>query len=452
MGGNDMSETNIETLLKQGDFLCECGKTHAAKLSRAIIESGAINKIPEIVGLYGAKKVFVLADENTYAAAGEKVESVLNSAGIAMKKYVMGKARIEPDEKAVGSVVLHYDATCDMMISVGSGVINDIGKIVANIAGIPYMIVGTAPSMDGYASATSSVIRDELKVSVDSKCPDVVIGDLDVLCESPLKMIQSGIGDMIAKYISICEWKISKIINGEYYCERIASLINAALKKVADNARGIVTRDKEAVRSVMEGMVLSGIAANYAGVSRPVSGMEHYFSHVWDMRAVEFGIPFDFHGIQCGIGTIDSLRVYEKLKSIAPDRKKALDYVEKFDYDSWKKVLVKYLGKGADAMISNEKKERKYDKEAHKKRLETIIDKWDEILGVINTLPSADSVEKMLKEIGAPTTVEEIEVTREAEHYAFLITKDIRDKYIGSRLLWDLGLIDEFADELFPVK
>lgn len=447
-----MSETTITALLGKGDFICECGKKHAAKLSKAIIETGAIDKIPEIINSYGSKKVFILADENTYAAAGEKVEKTLNSAGIEIKKYVMGKARIEPDEKAVGSVILHYDATCDMLVSVGSGVINDIGKIVANIAKIPYMIVGTAPSMDGYASATSSVIRDELKVSVDSKCPDVVIGDLDVLCQSPLKMIQSGIGDMIAKYISICEWKISKIINGEYYCDRIAELINAALKKVVDNARGIVTRDKEAVKAVMEGMVLSGIAANYAGVSRPVSGMEHYFSHVWDMRAVEFGIPFDFHGIQCGIGTINSLRVYEKIKTLLPNKEKALKYVSGFDYEEWKKTLIKYLGKGADAMILNEKKERKYDKEAHAKRLETIIEKWDEILAVIDTLPSSESVETMLKDIGAPTTVEEIDVTREAEHYAFLITKDIRDKYIGSRLLWDLGLIDEFADELFPIK
>ena len=447
-----MSETNITALLAKGDFVCECGKPHAAKLSKAIIETGAINKIPEIINGYGAKKVFILADENTYSAAGETVENVISSAGIKYKKFVMGKARIEPDEKAVGSVILHYDATCDMLISVGSGVINDIGKIVANIAKIPYMIVGTAPSMDGYASATSSVIRDELKVSVDSKCPDVVIGDLDVLCKSPLKMIQSGIGDMIAKYISICEWKISKIINGEYYCERIATLINTALKKVVDNARGIVTRDKEAVKAVMEGMVLSGIAANYAGVSRPVSGMEHYFSHVWDMRAVEFGVPFDFHGIQCGIGTINSLRVYEKIKTLVPNREKALEFVSNFDYEEWKKTLIKYLGKGADAMISNEQKERKYDKESHAKRLETIIQKWDEIIAVIDTLPSSESVEMMLKDIGAPTTVEEIDVTREAEHYAFLITKDIRDKYIGSRLLWDLGLIDEFADELFPIK
>ena len=446
-----MGETNIEELLARGDFLCECGKMHAAKLKKVVIKSGAILSIPEIISGYGAKKAFVLADGNTFDAAGEKVISALNGTGIAYKTFIMGRERIEPGEHAVGSVVLHYDATCDILISIGSGVINDIGKIVANIAKIPYIVVGTAPSMDGYASATSSVIRDDLKVSVDSKCPEVVIGDLDVLCESPTHMILSGIGDMLAKYISICEWRISNVINGEYFCERIAGLINTALKTCVDNAEGVLTKSPEAVKAVMEGMVLSGIAANYAGVSRPVSGMEHYFSHVWDMRAIEFKTPSDLHGIQCGIGTVDSLRVYERIKTIVPDRKKALACVEKFNYDEWKKFLVKNLGRGADAMILNEKKEGKYDKDKHAARLDLIIGHWNEILKIIDGLPSSRKIAALLEKIGAPVKASDIGVTREEERNAFLMTKDIRDKYIGSRLLWDLGELDETADEIFPL-
>ena len=446
-----MKETTIEHLLEKGDFLCECGKQHSAKLKKAVIGAGAISAIPEIVGEYGAKKAFILADGNTFDAAGEKVVSVLNGAGIAYKTFIMRRERIEPGEHAVGSVVLHYDPKSDILISVGSGVINDIGKIVSAAANIPYIIVGTAPSMDGYASATSSVIRDDLKVSVDSKCPEIVIGDLDVLCKSPTHMILSGIGDMLAKYISICEWRISNLINGEYFCERIAGLINAALKKCVDNAEGVLTKSPEAVKAVMEGMVLSGIAANYAGVSRPVSGMEHYFSHVWDMRAIEFGTPSDLHGIQCGIGTVDSLRVYERIKTIVPDRKKALDYAAAFNYDDWKRFLVKNLGRGADAMIENEKKEGKYDKNKHAARIDSIIAHWDGILRIIDGLPSSGSIDALLKKIGAPVTAAEIGVTKEEERNAFLMTKDIRDKYIGSRLLWDLGLLDEVTDELFPL-
>ena len=445
-----MKETNIEALLAKGDFLCECGRMHAAKLKKAVIRSGAIAELPGILRGFGAEKAFVLADENTFAAAGEKVVSVLDGASVAYRSFIMGKERIEPGEHAVGSALLHFDPTCDVLVSVGSGVINDIGKIIANTANIPYVIVGTAPSMDGYASATSSVIRDDLKVSVDSKCPEVVIGDLDVLCESPVHMILSGIGDMLAKYISICEWRISNVINGEYYCERIAGLINTALKKCVDNAEGVLTKDPEAVKAVMEGMVLSGIAANYAGVSRPVSGMEHYFSHVWDMRAIEFKTPSDLHGIQCGIGTVDSLRVYEKIRTLVPDKQKAINYVASFDYDKWKEFLVKNLGKGADAMIINEAKERKYDREKHAARIDLIIGHWDEIIRIIDGLPSSEQTASLLRRLGAPVTASDIGVSAEEEHNAFLMTKDIRDKYIGSRLLWDLGMLDEVADELFP--
>ena len=103
-------------------------------------------------------------------------------------------------------------------------------------------------------------------------------------------------------------------------------------------------------------------------------------------------------------------------------------------------------------MVANEAKEHKYDVEAHAKRLDVIIEKWDEILAVIDTLPSSEAVTAMLKIAGAPTTVEEINVTKEAERNAFLITKDIRDKYIGSRLLWDLGELVEVCDKHFPLK
>ena len=440
-----------EDLIARGTFECRCGKIHSPKIKKAIIESGAIEKTPSVLHELGGKKVFVIDDPNTHKAAGEAVLAILDKAGIPYTLFTFRESRPEPDEKAVGSVILHYDSTCDIILGVGSGVVNDIGKIVADVAHAPYVIVGTAPSMDGYASGTSSVIRDNLKVSVNSHCPDVVIGDLDILARAPMRMIQSGLGDMIAKYISIAEWRISKIINDEYYCDETAGLICEGLDRCVKNAKGIAARDKEAVRAVMEGMVLSGVAANYAGVSRPVSGMEHYFSHVWDMRMVEFGTTADFHGIQCGIGTIDCVKVYEKIKTLTPDRKKAEEYVKNFDYGKWCEYLKKWLGHGADQMIINEQKEKKYDKSTHAARLEKIISHWDEIVAVIKTLPSVAELNALFDLTGEPKTVRDIGITKEEEHAAFLISKDIRDKYIGSRLLWDIGELDDVANEIFPV-
>lgn len=438
---------NIEEMLKATPAPCPaCGKIHLAGVKEACIESGAIKKLPAYIKKYGAKKAYILADCNTWKVAGAQVNEVLKENGIETAPYVLNMTRAEPDEHAIGSVAAHMDTSCDIFISVGSGVINDLGKIPANLCKLPYIIVGTAPSMDGYASGTSSIIRDGLKHSLPSKCADLVIGDLDVLCEAPMRMICAGVGDLFAKFISICEWRISKIITGEYFCEEIAGMVNQALQTCVDNLDGIVKRDRQAIKAVMDGMVLAGVSMNYATLSRPASGMEHYISHICDMRAVEFNTPMDLHGIQCGVATLLSLRIYEKLRQIEkPDREKALAYAKSFRYEDWKVLLQKRLGKSAEAMIEIEAKEHKYDVALHEKRLEIILDKWEEIREVMNTLPTADEVEALLRKIGAPTTLEELGFSKEDEKYAILMSKDIRDKYVGSRMLWDLGLLEEFV-------
>lgn len=443
-------ETNIEALLEKDGFLCSCGKSHYAKVRDVLIDFNALEKIPSLLDKYGAKKVFVYFDENTYKAAGEKVLALLSAAGITYSNYRFPAERFEPDEKSVGSAIMHFDPSCDMIVTVGTGCLNDIGKIVANVSNKPYMIVGTAPSMDGYSSATSSMIRDGLKVSLNSKCPEVVVGDLEVLAASPMRMIQAGIGDMAAKYVSIGEWQLSRVINGEYYCADVADMVSAALKKCADNAKGILARDPEAVKAVMEGMVLAGIAANYAGISRPVSGMEHYISHIWDMRALEFDSPSDLHGIQCGIGTLLSLKVFDYVKKIVPNKEAALQYVANFDFDAYASYLRENLGNSAESMIANEAKEGKYDPEKHAARLNVILDKYDEIMAIINAMPTYDEVYATLAAAGFPLTAEEIGFSAKEVHDAFIMAKDIRDKYVVSRLLWDLGLLEKAADELFP--
>ncbi len=446
------TEVNINALLSKDGFLCDCGKEHYAKVKDVVICSGALEQIPQLIAKYNGTKVFVYFDENTYKAAGEKVLQLLDENKIPHAFYSFPGERFEPDERSVGSAVMHFDSSCDMIITVGTGCLNDIGKIVANIANKPYMIVGTAPSMDGYSSATSSMILDGLKVSLNSKCPEIVVGDLDVLAASPLRMIQAGIGDMAAKYVSIGEWQISRIINGEYYCPMVADMVSAALKKCADNADGILKRDPVAVQAVMEGMVLAGIAANYAGISRPVSGLEHYFSHIWDMRALEFDTVSDLHGIQCGVSTLLVLKIFDYIKSVVPDKERALAYAKTFDYEEYKKFLVAVLGKGADSMIQNEAKEGKYDIEKHSLRLERILEKYDEIMAVVNAMPTYDEVYATLKSAGFPLTPEEIGFTAKEVHDAAIVSKDIRDKYAITRLLWDLGLLEEAVDTIFPAE
>ena len=422
---------------------CPCGKEHIFS-SKVVTGKGAVNKLPEILGKMNFKSAFIFADKNTCRAAGERVAEILEMAGIKIKKYIFAKEILEPDEANVGLAVMNFDPSCDVVIGVGSGVINDISKIVANASGKPYIIVGTAPSMDGYASATSSMTMEGLKISLNSKCADVIIGDTDILCNAPLKMMISGLGDMLAKYVSICEWRISHLITGEYYCEDIAKLVKDSLKKCVDSAEGLIKRDAEAVQAVFEGLIICGAAMKFAGLSRPASGVEHYISHIWDMRGVEFGTKVEFHGIQCALGTLIAINLYEKIKNITPDREKALSYAESFDYGKWCKDLRAFLGKGAESMIALEEKEQKYNKENHKKRLGIILDKWDAVINIIKEeLPSSDELLELFRKIGMPKSVKEIGIDEDILPETFKATKDIRDKYVLSRLCWDLGIIDE---------
>ena len=427
---------------------CECNREHSVSLSHAVIESGAIEKIPTYIHKFNCKKAFLIADPNTFSAAGEKVCAMLESNNIAYEKYVFPTGCIEPDEAAVGSAVMHFDKTCDLVIGIGSGVINDIGKILANVTGLPYFIVGTAPSMDGYASATSSMDMGGVKVSLQSKCPDVIIGDIDILKNAPVKMLKAGFGDMLAKYISIAEWRISHEITGEYYCERIAELIREALRQCVNNARGLLNRDEAAIKAVFEGLVISGAAMAFAKVSRPASGVEHYISHIWDMRSLEFGTKSELHGIQCAVATSVVAGLYERLLTVSPDKETALDYVNSFSYDEWAKSLKDFVGKGADAMIALEQKEGKYSPAAHKERLGIIIEKWDKICDIIREeIPKQQEIERLLDLIDAPKLPPDIGLGDDLKN-VFLATKDIRDKYVLSRLLWDIGLLDDFASDI----
>ena len=426
---------------------CQCGKQHIFD-SEVIVKEGAILELPRLLQRYNTKKVFLIADKNTYAAAGKAVAEIIGNS-VKIASCIFGEDALEPDEHSVGRAIMYYEADCDVVIGVGSGVINDISKIVANVAGKPYIIVGTAPSMDGYASATSSMTRDGLKISLPSKCADVIIGDLDVLCQAPEKMMASGLGDMLAKYVSICEWRIANLITGEYYCEDIAQLVREALKKCADNASGLLKRDKEAIKAVFEGLVIGGVAMAYAGVSRPASGVEHYFSHVWDMRGVEFGTPVDFHGIQCAMATYHAIKLYEIVKTKTPEFEKAKTYVNAFDLPAWEQTLRSFLGKGAEAMIALEKKEGKYRKDTHPARFAVIAENWNTILKIIEEeLPPSEEIAKLLNTIGISTDLKTLGVDTDCARTTFKATKDIRDKYVLSRLAWDLGILEQLAGQL----
>ena len=189
---------------------------------------------------------------------------------------------------------------------------------------------------------------------------------------------------------------------------------------------------------------------NIANSSRPASGIEHYISHIIDMRSEEFGTPSDLHGIQCGIATYISVKIYEKLKALIPDKSRAIKYVRDFDVSKWSAVLKNFVGRAADTMIQLEKTEKKYDAMRHLVRIEKIVEKWDEIIDIINQeLPALTELEAFYDKLGMPKTLGEIGIEDSMLPLIFNSTKDIRNKYVLSHLCFDLGIIDEVWDDKY---
>ena len=451
----DFSEMTFDQLTKKGGYDCECGRHHATDLEFLRIGRNAIETVPEGLKAVGATRPMVICDPNTYEAAGKRVTEILDGAGIPYSLYIIPQRgeKILPGEFEVGSIVMHFDPKCNFLLAVGSGVVNDLTKVTGLCANLKTGVVGTAPSMDGYASNSSSMEVNNVKSTLYNKAPAVIICDTEIMSKAPMRMLWAGLGDMVAKYISVCEWRISNLVTGEYYCEDVAQLMRTSLKKIMANAHGIKKRDPDAIGNIVEGLVLAGMAMSYAQVSRPASGLEHYFSHVWEMRALANGTHADLHGIQVGVGTLLTFKIYDRIREMTPDREKALAYVAAFDQEAWEANIRRVFGATAPSIFEIEKKTGKNDPVRHAARLERIIANWDKIQQIISEeLPDSQWVYDTMAETGMPLTPAELGLDAKQVSDAFVCARDIRDKYLSCTLLWDIGMMDEIAGWLESIN
>ena len=445
----DLTTKTIAELIDPRGFDCECGHHHAVSIPYVKTGRNILSCVPEMIAALGAKKTFVLCDQNTYKAAGEKVCAILEENQVPHTLYVLPVEKPGPDEWTIGNVLMHLDPACDLILGVGSGVINDVCKEVAFKSGRKNAIVGTAPSMDGFASGTGSMELDHVKVSLNNQCPQGILLDGDVLCQAPMRMLWAGYGDMVAKYVAVCEWRITNLVTGEYYCEAIADLMRAALKKISANVDKLMQRDPDAALDVAEGLLIAGMGMAFAGCSRPASGIEHYFSHMWEMMALERGLPYDLHGIMVGVGTVMSMRLYEYVKQQKPDRKKMLEHAAAFDYNQWEAQVRRIFGKTADEIIRVEGKVHKNDPDRLAKRIDKLCENWDEILKIIDEeLPPYEELYAVMKNTGMPTEPADLGICDDDVVNAYLGARDIRDKYLSCSFLWDMGLEMDAAEYL----
>ena len=188
---------NIQELLHGMD--CSCGKAHTCAIKYVYAEHNAIARLADICQDY--EHILLVADENTYAAAGEKVEQYIGIK-VAARQIFSGKTVLIPNEDAINAVKQQLDGI-DLIVGIGSGVIQDLCKYTSYFESIPYYIVATAPSMDGYASSGAAMITGGMKVTYSAKVPDGIIADTVILKDAPLEMIKAGYGDIVGKFSSL---------------------------------------------------------------------------------------------------------------------------------------------------------------------------------------------------------------------------------------------------------
>ena len=301
------------------EYSCACGKSHKVDIQAIRVGSGVIQELPGILRDLGASHIFLVTDNYTSEAAGRQVEQLLDQAGLAYHKRVFQtETPLVPNEYALGSVLAAMTSQDDMLLAVGSGTLNDVTKYVSARTGIPYVIAATAPSMDGYASTVAPTILDGFKTTLPAVYPAAIVADVDILKDAPMPMLTAGFGDIIGKFTSLADWRLSHQLNGEYYCPEVAGVIEAAVETCAANAQALAQREPQAIQAVTEALILSGLAMGMVGVSRPASGAEHQMAHYWEMDALRRGEEHPLHGNAVGVGTVLAASLYEMAAEYLP--------------------------------------------------------------------------------------------------------------------------------------
>ena len=200
-----------------------------------------------------------------------------------------------------------------MVAAVGSGVVNDLCKWASFKTEVPYCVVATAASMNGYAAANVAAKVDGVKVLVRARCPVAVVAEPGVIEGAPSAMTAAGFGDAIAKPFSTADWQINNLLLDEYYCQRCADMLSGMVEKLVSKRSGIREGDKTSIQFLFEVLFWQGAAMTLVGSSAPASGGEHLLSHTLDMFSDAKGWDHDLHGRQVGLGVVLAAGLYERV-------------------------------------------------------------------------------------------------------------------------------------------
>ena len=398
-----------------------------------LIGSGVLSQVTSIFKKqFPGKKAIIIADTNTFAAAGKRVSEYLRQDNVEQDDPFIFEAKgLYAEYNFVNILIDYLHKTEAIPIAVGSGTINDLVKLSSYLSGRRYMNVGTAASVDGYTAYGASITKDGAKQTFSCQAPLAWLGDTDIICQAPAEMAASGYADLFAKVPAGADWILSEALGIEPIDRNVWDMVQDCLPKALGSPQAIRARNPQAIGDLVEGLILSGFAMQAYRSSRPASGADHQFSHLWNMEHhMNHGQPIS-HGFQVAIGTLASTAMYEV----------ALQWpMEKLNVEACCKAWpeVNALGKEALALfadtdfptIGREETAAKYiDKKHLAVQLQLLKDKWPELKEQLAAqLVPFNDLKTRLKYVGAPVEPEEIGVTR-----AYLRQSYVRAQYIRRR-------------------
>jgi glycerol-1-phosphate dehydrogenase [NAD(P)+] len=419
----------------------------ASRDTRALaIGRGALASAPEVFhAQFPGRRAVVIGDLNTMLAAGQSVAEMLRTAG-SPSPFVFD----DPDlcaehrfvERLQKSLALH-DA---IPVAVGAGTINDVVKLAAHRTNRQYLCVATAASMDGYTAYGSSITYRGSKQTFDCPAPRAVVADIDVIRACPQDMTAAGYADLLAKLTAGADWIVADALGVEPIDRRAWDTVQGGLADALADPDGARRGDPDAIERLVEGLMMGGFAMQATQTSRPASGAEHQFSHLWDMQHHTHDGAAPPHGFKVGVATLAVARLYEAVYEFLGKPVNTAAALARWpDWESTERVICNLFDVPELRQKAIEETRAKYvgpdDLRSQLRLLDRVREPLRARLG--EYLPPASRIEWMLTRVGAPTESAAIGISPRRLRDSFRLAYHIRRRFTVLDLCERAGVLDE---------
>lgn len=432
----------------------EAALAAASETKDLLIGNGVLPQIPELFYKhFGTKKAVIVADKTTFAIAGRQVGDFLTHHGIDTEDpFIFQSPDLYAEYKYVEQLTAFLSTNDAIPLAVGSGTINDLTKLASHQTDRPYICVATAASMDGYTAFGASITANGAKQTFSCPAPAVCVADIDIIRNAPPEMTAAGYADLFAKITAGADWILADNLHVEPIDPQAWSIVQDGLHEALADPEGVQRGDTQAIYALISGLMLGGFAMQWSKSSRPASGAEHQFSHLWNMEHHTNNGEQISHGFQVAIGTLAIIALYEEVSKHPFEQ---LD-VEQC-CNAWPSAVqleqeARELFKTTDfPEIGVQETGAKYiDSTALAEQLKLLKANWPTIREKLqNQLVSFEEAKRRLKLVGAPYEPAHIGVTKEYLKKTFVRAQYIRRRFTILDILVRTNTLDLFLDKLF---